>query len=94
MTETTRSAQWATESDHEFEKRFMVPGVMLTSKCPHCGQDITKDFSEDYLSFPTAGKNEIGFWHDSDDDINHEWTVSVELIIGIHVLETTHVTES
>jgi len=36
-------------------KRFYVP-VIIKAKCPKCKKEIENDYSQDYLSYPTANK--------------------------------------
>lgn len=88
MKETNKKALWANEGPDELDKRFYVPGVVLTSKCPECGVEKTVDLTHEYMSYPTIGKNEITFTHEIEDGENydtHDWTVEVDLIVGIHV---------
>lgn len=37
-------------------KRFHLPGIRVTAKCPECGQESEEDFGDNYLSYPNAGE--------------------------------------
>ena len=50
-------------------KRFYLPGVEITTKCPKCGEEI-KYFGEDYLSYPIVGEIETLALYCSNCDIN------------------------
>jgi hypothetical protein len=34
------------------EKRFYVPGVVISCKCPKCGGDVGTDCADEYFSYP------------------------------------------
>lgn len=40
-------------------KRLYLPGVVAYFSCPACAKEISFDFADDYLSYPTPGKEEI-----------------------------------
>lgn len=89
--ETSKKAFWAEEGPEELDKRFYIPGVVLKSKCPECGVETIVDLTHEYMSYPTIGKNEIIFSHEIDGEAyeSHDWTVEVDLIVGIHVRTTS-----
>ena len=35
-------------------KRFYLPGTTVSATCWQCGKQVVHDFSNDYLSYPTA----------------------------------------
>ena len=40
----------------ELDKRFYLPGVVLSDECPKCKEIVEKDLGDDYLSYPVVGK--------------------------------------
>lgn len=67
-------------------KRFYLP-YRVTSTCPECGEEVTRDLSGDYLSYPSGGETDIDFCHEPDDDddegewFSHEWTEKAFLAV-------------
>lgn len=70
------------------DKRFYLPGVVLTSTCPHCGTMVQKRMGDRYLGNPQVGvpieygmyhqyRTPDGQWHD------HQWKVLVQLDITL-----------
>lgn len=72
-------------------KRFYIPGVVLTSNCPHCGESQSRDMGEHYLSYPeTNSPVRVHFYHETKEDSqgrseSHEW--SEEVILSITLSE-------
>ena len=68
------------------EKRFYVPGTVIRSACPYCGESIDKDLSVRPLMCPTANTPiEVGFYHEGENG-SHEWTVRVVLRIAVEAV--------
>ncbi len=73
------------QGDIELDKRTYLP-FEITSRCPFCKREEVMDLSDQYLSYPVIGKNEIYFFHsDADEDgvCDNEWTETVELGITL-----------
>ena len=64
-------------------KRFYLP-LELEVKCPECGHIQTKDFENEYLSYPSLGEQE---WHlcCRNEDCCYEWTVPMKLTIEVEI---------
>ncbi len=62
-------------------KRFYIPGTVLNSTCPQCGEKCAKDLGDQYLSYPAANKKiDVTFCHEVEKDgkwDTHEWDVRV-----------------
>ena len=69
-------------TDEPFEinvKRFYFP-CEIKSQCPECGAHASRDFSNNYLSYPTVGKPEnVYFWC----DCGHEWEPQIILRLTV-----------
>lgn len=71
----------------ELSKRFYCGGVVLEVKCPNCGEIVTRDFGQEYLSYPVAGtKEDLDMYCEGCD---HEWKagtvkVNVELEVKLN----------
>ena len=67
-------------------KRMHVP-YTVTSTCPQCGVEDTRDFSIDYLSYPVLDKPaKVYFYHDAG-DTDHNWEGFVILRLTLEVAE-------
>lgn len=68
-------------------KRCYLPGVRLSSLCPHCGEEITKDLGDEYLSYPKVGEViKMPFYHEynnEDEWADHEWFESIVLDLTV-----------
>jgi hypothetical protein len=62
-------------------KRFYMSGVQVEDVCPKCGDTLTYDGEEQYVSNPTAG-SEIDL-HMYCEDCDHEWDIKVQLQVKI-----------
>jgi len=63
-------------------KRLYLPGIVLESVCPACGDTTTVDFEYDYVSFPLADtkfSREILCW------CGHKWCVPIKLKISLEL---------
>ena len=68
------------------EKRFYIPGTVLRSKCPECGEDCEQDLARHYLSYPHANEPiTVTFYHEKDDD-DHEWDVTVIVRVTVEAV--------
>ncbi len=38
------------------EKRFYMPGTIISGSCPKCGEAYEEDLEDNYLSYPTANE--------------------------------------
>lgn len=66
-------------TDLEFPKRTYVP-FTITAQCPKCGATMSRDLSDDYLLSPTLDEvHEVGLYHETDDEEDHELIVKVVL---------------
>lgn len=79
----TVTVETETESYEIGEKRFYIPGTVLKSKCPQCGQEDARDLGDSYLSYPEANRPiDVTMAHEVLDesgkhDGEHEWTVRI-----------------
>lgn len=86
------------ESGVPLDKRTYLPGVVLRSKCPKCGDVAERDLGEDYLSYPTTGDAEDvtfycerGFDDDGEgaEECGAEWVgarVTVRLVADVETV--------
>lgn len=74
-----------TEGKKTEVKRFYVPGVILPSICPGCGERVEKDLGKRYLDYPVTGVNLLYFYHECDDEEDCEWEVPFKFEISIEV---------
>ena len=51
------------------EKRCYLPGIILKSNCPKCGEDFERDLSGDYLSYGNLNVQ----WYCEYEDENEDW---------------------
>ena len=67
-------------------KRFHFP-ASITATCPECGEEVTKDYENEYLSYPAANvEDEITMYHYNEDNGDeHEWPVKVILKITLEL---------
>jgi hypothetical protein len=66
-------------------KRFYIPGVVLSGKCPNCKAKWWEDFGDSYLSYPTANKP---FDHGCCcPECDHEWTVRLRIDLAVSVVD-------
>lgn len=66
-------------------KRFYIP-VTVVADCPHCGQEVVQDLSDDYLGYPTANApTDLPMYHvvDKASGEAHEFSVPIVLKISI-----------
>lgn len=70
-------------------KRFYIPGIILSSTCPHCSKIFEKNMEEHYLSYPEANVPiDVHFYHETEEDAegnssSHEWSEKIILSISI-----------
>jgi len=65
------------------DKRFKSPFI-FKSKCPECRVEVVKDMRDDYIGYPLVNKTfDIHFYHECDDDNEHEWNESVILRVRL-----------
>lgn len=66
-------------------KRFYMPGVILSSKCPKCGENVEIDMDDEYISYPQVGENVVEFYHEcnEEDGLTEEWDVEFNLSISV-----------
>lgn len=71
------------------EKRFYLPGCVVRSKCPKCGEMVDEDLGERYLMNPHFNTTEkVHFFHDHDgSECWAEWDVDVVLILEVELAE-------
>jgi hypothetical protein len=63
-------------------KRFYVPAVVACD-CPNCGERVTHDMENDYLSYPVANEPfDHGMYCAK---CEHEWTVLLTLTVRVEV---------
>ena len=74
----------------ELDKRPYLPGIVIKSKCPKCGEPYEKDMSDDYLSYPRVGTPYELNAYCRNDDCGHEWPLgSVVVNLTLTVVEDT-----
>ncbi len=56
----------------ELDKRTYLP-FEVTSTCPQCGAEITKDMTRHYLSYPATGKPEKMYFSHEAEGGEHDW---------------------
>lgn len=69
------------------EKRFYVPGAVLTGVCPKCSATYEHDFGESYLDYPRANEPEDFTCYCAACD--HEWVVRLQLDVRLSLVEET-----
>lgn len=66
------------------EKRFYMPGIALFDECPKCQAHTTRDFGDEYLSYPLVGDP---FEHTMYcPKCEHEWEVRLILRVSLEVV--------
>jgi len=65
------------------EKRQFIPGYKLTGPCPNCGADYSRDFEDNYLSYPTI--NEAMEYDCYCHKCEHEWAVNIEIRLTVRL---------
>lgn len=65
-------------------KRFYLPGITVTRKCPHCNAIMTWDGSEEYLCSPNVGKFHFHFYCQACDEESY---FDANLSINIEIAE-------
>ena len=62
-------------------KRFYLPGIVYTDKCPKCGESVTIDFGDNYLSYPQVNTpiDAGGYCNKCD----HGWEIPVVLSVTL-----------
>lgn len=69
----------------ELSKRCYVPGYVLHSQCPKCGESATRDLGSNYLSYPTVGKPyDVGFCCRVE-ECQEEWDVCVIVTLSVEL---------
>lgn len=68
-------------------KRFYMPGVKITAKCPQCGTDVVKDLSSQYLGYPPTGKPFAHGMYHGDGKCEAEWKITLRLDVVLSVVE-------
>lgn len=80
-----------TNTNHSLDlKRCYLP-IVITDTCPTCGEEVSKDLSRDYLSYPTINQPfKTGMYHyiegskeDGSKNEEHEWNVIVVLRVSM-----------
>jgi hypothetical protein len=69
-------------------KRFRFP-AKLKGMCPLCGEEIERDFSEDYLSEPIANEVEtVTIYHEWENgEGDCEFEVGLRLTVNLELVE-------
>jgi hypothetical protein len=62
-------------------RRFHLPGVVLSSKCPTCKKMIKSDLGADYLSYPSTNTPTDVHFYCPDDDA--EWDEQIVLRVTV-----------
>jgi len=73
-------AGW-TESD---TKRFYIPDVVLTAKCPECHAPWEMNLSDEYFSYPTFNDRwvRVGYCQNEDDcGVEFEYAVRINITV-------------
>ncbi len=65
----------------ELNKRFYAPGYKVTDKCTECGNIVTTDLTNNYLSSPVVGVPAEVYYCCSKCD--HEWEVKVVVTFSV-----------
>lgn len=66
------------------EKRLYLPGLQLQATCPECRAAYSRDFGDDYLSYPKVGEPEDLTLYCRECD--HEWKIRVQLDVTMKIL--------
>ena len=71
------------DGEHEIQvKRFYLP-VEVEITCPDCQAKLSKDFEQDYLSYPVTNKKESVYLYCDDCDGEFEFDVVLKLSLDI-----------
>jgi hypothetical protein len=66
-------------------KRFGLPGVKLEGVCPKCQAPFSRDFTDQYLSYPRANETiQVGLYCGP---CEHEWEVPMRLRVTLELVE-------
>jgi hypothetical protein len=70
-------------------KRFYIPGYIIHSTCPKCGQEASNDFGDHYLSYPHTGIQDYSFYCEDmeGNGCKHTWTVKIRLSVKLELVE-------
>lgn len=63
------------------DKRFYLPGCILSSDCPKCSKEVIQDFTNDYIAYPVSGKKDLQYFYCADCD--EEWSAPYQLTIEV-----------
>ena len=66
----------------ELEKRTYLPGIVIKSKCPQCGEPYRKDMSDNYLSYPKVGEPYELHGYCRNESCGHEWFLG-SVVVGL-----------
>lgn len=66
------------------EKRLYLPGLELESTCPKCKKTFTRDFGDDYLSYPEVGRPYIICLYC--ENCEYEYDVRVQIDVTMTIL--------
>lgn len=66
------------------EKRLYLPGLQLEATCPVCGAPYSRDFGDDYLSYPKVGEPEDLTLYCRVCD--HEWKIRAQLDVTLKIV--------
>lgn len=73
----------------DLEKRTYLPGVVLRSKCPKCGEMCENDYAQDYFSYPRTGEEiDVTFYcdHGAGHEGHSEWVgarVTIRIVVDV-----------
>ncbi len=67
------------------EKRFYLPGVVVSGECPKCGEVSMTDLGFDYLDYPPM--NQPFEMHRHCRECDEEWYISVKLNVSLELME-------
>ena len=48
--------KYKVDSGMPLDKRFYLTGVVVEDSCPTCGEMMSLDLGDDYISYPETGK--------------------------------------
>lgn len=65
-------------------KRFYMPGHELADTCKKCGQVVTHDLGERYISYPVANEPADHCFYCGECD--HEWKRKILVTVAVHLL--------
>jgi len=80
MTET----KYEVATGIELDKRTYLNPVVYRTECPECGEEVIKDFEQQYLSYPITGVYEpINHYCDNCDNEFSSGEIKVDLVVTI-----------